>query len=98
ADANSATGQGGAPGIWLMDGSTVLSHNVVGSAAQWSAAWTVIAAGDFNGDGKSDILVQNDNGQAGVWLMDGLTVLATGVLGSNPGPAWNMIQPHDLLP
>ena len=45
---------------------------------------------DFNGDGKSDILWQNDNGQPGIWLMDGLSVLADSGLGFNPGPSWNV--------
>jgi len=30
-------------------------------------------SGDFDGDGKSDILWQNNSGQAAVWLMDGTT-------------------------
>ena len=33
--------------------------------------WHVKAAADFNGDGKADILWQNDNGQAAIWLMNG---------------------------
>jgi hypothetical protein len=33
------------------------------------------AARDFNGDGKDDILWQNDSGQAAIWTMDGLTQL-----------------------
>ena len=28
-------------------------------------------AGDFNGDGKADILWQNDSGMPAIWLMDG---------------------------
>ncbi len=28
-------------------------------------------ADDFNGDGKADILWQNDDGTPAVWLMDG---------------------------
>ena len=41
-------------------------------------AWHAKAAGDFNGDGKADILWQNDNGTPAVWLMDGTNVLSTG--------------------
>ena len=32
------------------------------------------APADFNGDGKADILWQNDNGQPAIWLMDGTNV------------------------
>jgi hypothetical protein len=39
-----------------------------------------------------DILWQNDNGQAGIWFMNGLSVVAAGVAGSfNPGPEWHII-------
>ena len=46
--------------------------------------------GDFNFDGKADILWQNDDGTPGIWLMNGLTVLAAAPVGINPGPAWQV--------
>jgi hypothetical protein len=84
------------PGIWLMDGTNVVAHDVVGSPALWSPAWHVIGSGDFNGDNKSDILWQNNNGSVGVWLMDGLTVLSHNVIDGNPGPAWHVIGAGDF--
>jgi FG-GAP-like repeat/RTX calcium-binding nonapeptide repeat (4 copies) len=44
---------------------------------------------DFNGDGKADILWQNDNGTPTVWLMDGQNLAVSGPLLANPGPAWH---------
>jgi hypothetical protein len=41
------------------------------------------APGDFNGDGKSDIVWQNKNGALGVWYMDG----ATQIGGASLSPA-----------
>jgi len=45
---------------------------------------------DFNGDGKSDILWQNDNGQAALWLMNGVTQIGNNAVGANPGPTWHI--------
>jgi len=33
--------------------------------------WSVAETGDFNGDGKSDILWHDTSGDVGVWLMNG---------------------------
>ena len=40
--------------------------------------WHVEDAADFNGDGKSDILWQNDNGTPAIWLMDGVSAIGGG--------------------
>jgi len=45
---------------------------------------------DFNGDGKSDILWQNDNGQAALWLMNGFSQIGNDAVGGNPGPSWHI--------
>jgi hypothetical protein len=55
------------------------------------ADWHIKATGDFNGDGHSDILWQNDSGQAAMWLMNGTTVLSQGTVGGNPGADWHII-------
>ena len=50
----------------------------------------MIDSGDFNGDNKSDILWQNDSGQAAVWLMNGATPIGAGLVGPNPGASWHL--------
>jgi hypothetical protein len=51
----------------------------------------VIDSGDFNGDGKGDIQWQNDSGQAAEWIIDGLNVASTVLVGSNPSSGWHLI-------
>jgi serralysin len=46
---------------------------------------------DFNGDGRADILWQDDDGQLAAWLMSGPQVLASGTVGSNPGESWHLV-------
>ena len=51
---------------------------------------------DANGDTLSDILWQNDDGTAGIWLMDGFGRLAGANVGFNPGPTWKVKSPGDF--
>jgi hypothetical protein len=78
----------GRPAVWLMDGVNVLATGPALSNPG-GPAWHAMEAADFNGDGKADILWQNDNGAPSVWLMDGVNVLATGPVLFNPGPSWH---------
>ena len=50
-----------------------------------------MGTGDFNSDGKSDIQLQHDSGQAAIWLMNGTSVISAGLVGPNPGADWDLI-------
>jgi hypothetical protein len=43
---------------------------------------------DFNADRKSDILWQNTDGKAAIWLMNGATATNSALVGANPGTSW----------
>jgi autotransporter passenger strand-loop-strand repeat protein len=47
---------------------------------------------DFNGDGKSDILLENDNSDIVLWEMDGTKIVGGGEVG-NPGSTWHYLPP-----
>jgi hypothetical protein len=57
--------------------------------------WHSIRAGDFNGDGESDILWQNTSGEAAIWEMNGTSAIGGGSLG-NPGPSWHALGSGDF--
>ena len=33
--------------------------------------WSIVSTGDYNGDGKSDILLEDSDGNLAVWYMNG---------------------------
>ena len=83
----------GACYVWEMDGLALKSggDGFVGWAA--GKDWQVKATGDFDGDGKSDILLQNKvDGACYVWEMDGLALKAgdAGFVGWAAGKDWQV--------
>jgi FG-GAP-like repeat len=54
-----------------LNGQKIVSSTVLGKV---DSKWTSAKAGDFNGDGKSDILFRSNFGELALWLMDGNTV------------------------
>lgn len=61
-------------------------------------AFVDLTKSDFNGDGRSDVLLQNDSGFRAVWLMNGTRVAsARQLLLSNAGdPDWKIVGTGDL--
>jgi FG-GAP-like repeat len=95
-------GADGTPAIWFMDGFNVMDgHNFISGGAAGSfnpgPGWQIKGTGDFNKDGKSDILWQGADGTAAIWLMDGLSAKALGAVGPfNPGPSWQIKSTGDF--
>jgi hypothetical protein len=56
-----------------------------GSIADTASGGRAIGAGDYNGDGKADILWQNNDGTAAVWLMNGTSLISGANVGTDPG-------------
>ncbi len=88
----------GQASIWEMNGTS----QVVGGSAvvgpNPGPSWKAVGTGDFNGDGHSDILWQNANGQASIWEMNGTSQVAGGsaLVGPNPGPSWKAVGTGDF--
>ena len=59
---------------WTMNGSQITSSQAVtlgGAAATPGTSWSIAGIGDFNGDGKADMLWRNTNGTLIDWTMNG---------------------------
>jgi hypothetical protein len=83
---NAVTGQ---TSIWFMNGAVVTStHNTSVSAGAYTATkgWQMQAVGDFNGDGKADILWRDvATGKTYIWLMNEGVVTGGGLTSVKPG-------------
>ena len=85
----------GQASIWEMDGSTLVGGGPV--TPNPGLSWTEIGSGDFNKDGKPDILWQNAiTGQASIWEMSGSTLIGGGPVTPNPGLSWHAVGTGDF--
>ena len=59
--------------------------------AQMGAEWTPFGgSGDFNGDGKADILWSNNSGQVAIWEMNGAQLAGYGLPAGHMGAEWHV--------
>ena len=71
--------------IWFMSGATLVS--ALAATTMSDVNWKVTAIGDFDGDGKSDILWHNGvTGRDAVFLMNGATLVSLTFLDTVPAP------------
>ena len=84
-------GSAGTPQIWLWNGTAVTSQMVYPNPG---ASWHIVTSRDVNGDGKADLIWQNNDGTPGIWLMNGTTPIAQAGL-TNPGSTWHLVASGD---
>jgi hypothetical protein len=83
--------------VWEMNGTQILASQSVGTINA-SGGWHFAATGDFNGDGKTDLLFLNSttNGVA-VWEMNGTQVMANPQIGTiNASGGWHFADTGDF--
>ncbi len=87
--ANASDPLNGITYVDFMIGTTVTG----GAPTQWQVddGWTVASIGDYDGDGRSDILwQQTSTGNTFVWLMNGAGVSAGMATSSQAGTGWTV--------
>jgi hypothetical protein len=68
---NKATGM---LGVWMMNGTT-MTQSLYLTPSTVDTNWEIAGVGDFNADGRPDILWRNKaTGMLGVWMMNGTTM------------------------
>jgi len=97
---------GGALAIWGMDGNQVTGADYIHSGAikvgQPGTDWHIVGTGDFDGDGKGDLLWRTNSGALAVWEMDGTQIKSADYLrmGSSaisaPGADWHVADVADF--
>jgi hypothetical protein len=79
----------GALFVWLMDGANLAGATYLQPI---STDWQVQGSGDYNGDGRGDILWrESTTGNTYIWIMDGATVIGgTGYTSTQADPTWRI--------
>ena len=83
---------GGDVAIWFMNGTQVVSTPGLGNVP---TSWSIVGTGDFNGDGKTDILWRDTDGDVAIWFMNGTQVVSSSDLGNVP-TNWSIAETGDF--
>jgi hypothetical protein len=83
---------------WLGQSNGAFADNSANFLINPGTAWHVAATGDFNGDGRADLLWSNDNGTTVDWLGQPSGGFAdnSAVFLSNPGTSWHIVGTADF--
>jgi serralysin len=97
---------GGALAVWQMNGTQIKSADYIRSGSTPVGApgsdWHVVITGDFDGDGKADLLWRTDSGLLAIWQMNGNQIAAADYLRSGssvvatPGTNWHVLGADDF--
>lgn len=83
--------------IQLLDGTSPSGGGVIRNTP-FGADWFVAGRGDFNGDGKSDLVYRRtSDGLAEIQLLNGTTAIGGGVISNNPfDSGWSIVATGDF--
>ena len=75
---------------WQLDSASPTGFRFGFVGNNTAPSWRVVAAGDFDGNGTSDLVFQNSlDGQVCEWQLNGTTITGFGFVGANTDPSWH---------
>jgi hypothetical protein len=74
--------------IWEMTGFTAKAAQPIGGV---DPSWTIVGVGDYDGDGKADILWRHTSGAVAIWEMTGFTAKAAQPIGG-VDTSWTIVE------
>jgi hypothetical protein len=83
--------------IQFLSGTSSIGGGLI-SNNPFGPGWNVVGTGDFNGDGKTDLLWQHQgDGLVEVQFLDGTTAIGGGAISNNSfGAGWNVVGTGDF--
>ena len=82
---------------WTMSGATEIGGSALSPPGVEDLEWTIAGTGDFDGDGRQDLVWQHGgDGRVAVWLMDGLSLREGGLIATVPELQWRIGAVGDL--
>jgi hypothetical protein len=84
--------------VWIMNGITETDATMLNPSNPGDRNWRVLATGDIDRDGKTDLVFQHADGTLAVWFMDGIKLKSGTVFNpSNPGDKrWKVVGVGDF--
>jgi len=77
----------GTVAIWFLNSSGQVGSSGTVGAVSTGTTWAINETGDYDGNGKSDILWVDGSGNVAIWFMNGATIVSSISLG-NVGTTW----------
>ena len=84
--------------VWYMNGPNLAGSELLNPAQVADPNWKIVGTGDFNGDGKADLVWQHKDGGLALWYLSGPNLVGSALL--NPAqvadPNWKIVGTGDF--